>query len=140
MGRTMTFLAESPSGDVTVGLVHAADAAGSQAEAERALALFEGGAETGGLVLRARLVDINELDAAPDLQALYVPAGMAAHYPAIQAKALLSFTTDTACVDDGACVVWVKSDPNVEIRVNLSAANQASVEFKPAFRLMIQEI
>ena len=76
------------------------------------------------------------------VKALYVTHGVSygAVGAAAKAKNLITIGSDLACVQSGACVMGVSSDPTVQIIVNRAAAASVGATFKAAFRMMIREI
>jgi len=137
IGRALSFVEGGATGDITVAVVYDD---GSKAEAESVVALMDGGIKAGKVNMSAKLVAVSDLGSAGDAAAIFVPSGMASHYEAIKGSGKLTATTDKACVQDGACVVFVQSSPKVEILVSQAAAAASSVSFAAAFRMMIKEV
>lgn len=140
IGRALSFVEGGPSGSVVLAIVYSDDAPGSKEEADATAAAIGGGLAAGEVTLTAQVVPVSALASASGAAAVFVPAGMAAHYDAIKASGKISFSTDRACVTAGGCVVAIQSAPKVEIVVNRAAAAAASVSFESAFQMMINEI
>ena len=140
IGKALGFVEGGAKGDVTVAIVYADDVAGSKEEADAVAGILGGGLNAGDVTMKPKVISIGDLGSAAGAAAVYVPAGMSAHYSALSSSKLLTVTTDDACAQAGACVVSVKSAPKVEIIVSRSAAAAKSVNFAAAFRMMIKEI
>ena len=140
IGRALSFVEGGATGDVTLAIVYSDDVAGSQAEAESISGLIGSGLNAGQVTLQAQLIPVSEISGLGSDSALFVPAGMSAHYGDISASSAVTVSTDRACAEAGACVVAVQSDPSVEIFVSRSAAEARSVSFASAFRMMINEL
>lgn len=137
IGRALSFVEGGATGDITVAVVY--DDA-SKAEAESVAALMDGGIKAGKVKMSAQLVSVADLGSASGAAAIFVPSGMSAHYGALKGAGKLTATTDEACVQAGACVVYVQSAPKVEILVSQAAAAASSISFAAAFRMMIKEV
>ncbi|HBH88703.1 hypothetical protein [Ponticaulis sp.] len=140
IGRALSFVEGGATGNVTLAIVYADDVAGSQAEAEGISAIVGSGLNAGQVTLQPQLVSVSEIGGLGAGTAIFVPAGMSAHYSEISSSSAITVSTDRACAEAGACVVAVQSDPSVEIFVSRSAADARSVSFASAFRMMINEL
>lgn len=52
---------------------------------------------------------------------------------------VLTVGSDVACVDAGACLLAVQTQPTVTIYVSRAAARAAGVEFEPNFKMLVTE-
>jgi hypothetical protein len=141
--RALSFLQHPLQGDVLVGIVYQPGNPQSALEARQLEAIMEDGFRAGTLVLRSRLVKLDELagsnvglyfltsDLGPAATALAQSTGRL-HVPCI--------TTDIAQVRDGNCAMGVRALPRVEILVNRAAAAASGMTFSEAFRVMITEL
>lgn len=140
IGRALSFVEGGATGNVTIAIVYADDVAGSQAEAESVSSIIGSGLSAGQVTLQPQLVSISDIGSIGSDAALFVPAGMNAHFGSISSASAITVSTDRACAEAGACVVAVQSQPSVEIYVSRSAADARSVSFASAFRMMINEL
>ena len=141
-GRALTFLENGPSGNVVLGVVFDPSKAGSVAEKNAVMAALGSGYAAGSVTLTGKPVEASEIGGVSGVAALYVTGGVnyAAVGAAAKAKRLVTVGSDPACVNSGACVMGVSTDPKVEIIVNQAAAAAVGATFKAAFRMMIHEI
>lgn len=141
-GRALTFLENGPSGHAVLGVVYDPAKPGSVAEKNALMAALGAGVSAGAVTLSGKAVDADSVGGVSGVAALYVTSGV--NYGAVgaQAKArkLLTIGSASACVQSGACVMGVTTEPKVEITVNRSAAASVGAVFKAAFRMMIKEI
>jgi len=140
--RALTFLENAPSGSAVLGVVYDPSKPSSVAEKNAVMAALASGYNAGSLTLTGKAVEASAVSGAGGVAALYVTGGVnyAAVGAAAKAKHLVTVGSDPACVNSGACVMGVSTDPKVEIIVNQSAAAAVGAAFKAAFRMMIHEI
>lgn len=69
--------------------------------------------------------------------AVFVPS--AAEAKAVAGKGVVTVSGDPACVDAGACVIAIETQPKVSIYVSKAAAAAAGIEFDANFKMMITE-
>ncbi len=141
-GRALAFLENGPTGRATLGVVFDPSKPASVAEKNAVMAALGSGYAAGSLTLVGKPVEAGEVGDVSGVQALYVTGGVnyAAVGGAAKAKKLITIGSDPACVNSGACVMGVSTDPKVEIVVNRATAAAVGVAFKAAFRMMIHEI
>ena len=141
-GRALTFLENGPSGRAVLGVVFDPAKPGSVAEKNAVMAAIGGGYSAGAVTLVGKPVEADEVGGVSGVAALYVTAGV--NYGAVgaqaKAKKLVTIGSASACVQSGACVMGVTTEPKVEITVNRAAAASVGAVFKAAFRMMIKEI
>lgn len=140
IGRALSFVEGGATGDVTVAIVYSNDVPGSKDSADAIANVLGTGLKAGKVTLIAKVVPVSDVSSVPSGQAVFVPVGMQSQYSKISSASAITVSTDKACVDAGACVVSVASEPKVEIYVNRSAAGARSINFASAFRMMIKEI
>jgi hypothetical protein len=143
MARALGFTEKPATGDVTIGIVYAPSNPQSAKEAEDLQKLMGDGLKAGAMVLKPKLVKIDEV-ASADAGAFLLTEGVDADASklaaATKAKQKPCVTTDIAQVQSGACVMGIKSEPKVEIIVNKAAAADSGVSFAASFRMMITEL
>jgi hypothetical protein len=141
-GRALTFLENGPSGAAVLGVVFDPSKPGSVAEKNAVMAALGGGFSAGGVTLTGRPVEASAVGGVSGVAALYVTSGV--NYGAVgaaaKARKLITIGSDPACVQSGACVMGVATEPKVDITVNRAAAAAVGATFKAAFRMMIHEI
>ncbi len=142
-GRALGFLESAPSGGVALAVVFDPSIPESVAGKDAAMAALGGGLALGSLTLNPVEVPIGSL-AGTSAGALYVTPGMAAHFDAVASRAaaegIVSIGAELACVEAGACVMGVETQPKVRVVVSQAAASASGIAFKSAFRMMIREI
>jgi hypothetical protein len=138
-GRVLTFLENSPTGRTVVGVVFDPANPGSVAEKNAIMAIIGGGYTAGGVTIFGAPVEVGADSGA---KVLFVTRGV--NYAVVgssaRAKRIITIGSDFACVQSGACVIGVSTDPTVQIVVNHKAATAVGATFRAAFRMMIQEI
>lgn len=141
-GRALTFLENGPTGRTVVGVVFDPAKPASVAEKNAVMAAIGGGYSAGALTVVGKPVPQNEVDDVAGVGAFFVTGGVnyAAVGAAAKARKVITIGTQPACVNSGACVLGVTTEPKVEIVVNRSAASAVGAAFKSAFRMMIKEI
>lgn len=143
IGRALSFLEKPLTGEVSVGIVYAADNAQSAREAENLRKLLNNGQRIGNLSLKPVLVSINEIEHA-DVKLLMLTAGMGEQAKTVglasTRRRVPCVTTDLAQVKSGYCMMGVRSQPKVEILVNRSLAAAGGTGFSSVFRMMVTEI
>lgn len=141
-GRALTFLENGPTGRAVLGVVFDPSKPASVAEKNAVMAALGGGYSAGAVTLVGKPVEAGEVGGVAGVNALYVTSGI--NYGAVgaaaKAKKLVTIGSASACVESGACVMGVSTDPKVEIVVNRAAAAAVGASFKAAFRMMIKEI
>jgi hypothetical protein len=138
-GRVLTFLENYPKGRTLVGVVFDPANPGSVAEKNAIMAAIGDGYSAGAVTIVGTPV---EAGADGGAKVLFVTHGV--NYAAVgsnaRAKRIITIGSDFACVQSGACVIGVSTDPTVQIVVNHKAAAAVGATFRAAFRMMIQEI
>ena len=143
MARALGFTEKPPTGEVTIGIVYAPGNPQSAKEAEDLQKLMGDGLKAGAMVLKPKLVKIDEAGGA-DVGAFLLTEGVGADASklaaATKAKQKPCVTIDIPQVQSGACVMGIKSEPKVEIIVNKAAAADSGIGFAASFRMMITEL
>lgn len=138
-GRVLTFLESHPTGRTVIGVVFDPANQGSVAEKNAIMAAIGGGYSAGAVTIVGTPV---EAGADGGAKVLFVTRGV--NYAVVgsnaRAKRIITIGSDFACVQSGACVIGVSTDPTVQIVVNHKAAAAVGAAFRAAFRMMIQEI
>jgi hypothetical protein len=141
--RALSFLQHPLQGEVIVGIVYQPGNAQSALEAKQLDAMMEDGFRAGQLVLRPRLIALDEL--ANSNVGLYFLTSDLGHAAAALAqldrsRKIPCVTTDIVQVQDGNCAMGVRALPRVQILVNRAAAAASGMTFSEAFRVMITEL
>jgi hypothetical protein len=141
--RALSFLQHPLQGEIIVGIVYQPGNTQSTLEARHLDAVMADGFRAGQLVLRPRLITLDELaDSSVGLYFLTSELGHAAA-PLAQlnrSRKVPCVTTDIEQVRDGNCAMGVRALPRVEILVNRAAAAASGMTFSEAFRVMITEL
>lgn len=141
--RALSFLQHPLQGEIIVGIVYLPGNAQSVLEARHLDALMENGFRAGTLVLRSRLVRLDEL-AGGDVGLYFLTSelghGAASLAQLNRTRHIPCVTTDIAQVKEGNCAMGVSAQPRVEILVNRAAATATGMTFSEAFRVMITEM
>ncbi|MEX2494702.1 MAG: hypothetical protein WD448_01365 [Woeseia sp.] len=142
--RALSFISEPLSGRVRVGIVYAANSAGSRRQAQELQALLSRGLRIGALELQPVLLEAADASSA-NVDLFFMTEHMAADTaPKLRDNDFLGrtlcVTTDIEQVRRGACVLGIQSQPKVEVFVNRSAAMSQGITFSTVFRVMITEL
>jgi hypothetical protein len=141
--RALSFLQHPLQGEVVVGIVYQPGSPQSALEARQLDAMMEDGFRAGTLVLRSRLVRLDEL-ASSNVGLYFLTSDLGAAAAALaqlnRSRHVPCVTTDIAQVRDGNCAMGVRAQPRVEILVNRAAAAASGMTFSEAFRVMITEL
>jgi ABC-type uncharacterized transport system substrate-binding protein len=141
--RALSFMQNPLAGQIRVGIVYAAGSPRSVAEADNLQQMLAGGLKVGNLIMSPVKVKIDDL-AGANVQLIllteYVGNDGARVFDATKARHIPCITVDIAQVQNGACVMGVRSEPRIEILVNRAAAAGSGTSFATAFRLLITEI
>jgi hypothetical protein len=138
-GRVLTFLENGPTGRTVIGVVYDPANPGSVAEKNAIMAAIGGGYGVGAATVVGKPMEVGAIGG---VKAVFVTHGV--NYAAVgseaRSKQIITIGSDFACVQSGACVVGVSTDPTVQIIVNHKAAAAVGASFRAAFRMLIQEI
>lgn len=144
VAKAVSFMNSGPSGDVSVLIVYDGGNAASKSDADALNGILGGGLSEKGNTYKPVMTDVSSLGSVPAGSVVYVANGMSAHHKKIgdaaKAAGVLAVSSDRACVDAGACSMFVSSSPKVEIVLNKSAVDGAKIEFQAAFKMMVTEI
>lgn len=141
--RALSFLQHPLQGEVIVGIVYQPLNAQSLLEAKQLDDLMGDGFRVGQLVLRSRLMTLDELaTSSVGLYFLTSHLGSAASALAKfnSSRKVPCVTTDIDQVRAGNCAMGVQAMPRVQILVNRAAAAASGMTFSEAFRVMITEL
>jgi hypothetical protein len=141
--RALSFLQHPLQGEVVVGIVYQPVNAQSLLEAKHLDALMEDGFRAGQLVLRSRLITLDEL-ASSNVGLYFLTSKLGDEAAPLaqleRSRKIPCVTTDIDQVRDGNCAMGVRALPRVEILVNRAAAAASGMTFSEAFRVMITEL
>lgn len=142
VGHVLHFVSEQHSGAIELMIVYNGQEPNSVQEADAIAGLLKNGLTVDDLVLHPVEVDEAKLPqstgygaimTAEGVQPKLVRASMAQqHVPCV--------TLHPQQVQDGACLVAIRSLPSVSITLNGTAASEAGVRFATAFRMMVREL
>jgi len=141
VGRAAAFVEPRPDERISIAVVFDPADPSSRAAAEAAEAAAAGGIGAGRFSLSARAMPAG---AALDgfVVALLAP-GTERIQPDVFAAAaragVLTASTQEACGRAGYCVLWIRSQPRIDIRINRAAAAASGVAFDQVFTLMIKD-
>jgi hypothetical protein len=140
LGRAVGFLRPELPAEAIVAIAFDAANPSSRRDAEAIADRFGEGVRGGGVLLRPRLVAVNDLAAE---RFSVVIAAVGASGPQVMAATrtahALCVTGDLAAVRAGLCTMTIQTGPRVEIWVNHEAAAAAGIDFAAAFRMMVRE-
>lgn len=141
--RALGFMQNPPTGEVRVGIAYSTGDPRSVEEADQLQQILAGGLKVGNLMMTPVKVNVDEL-ASANVQLFllteYVGRDGERVADATKAKQIPCITFDIAQVQNGACVMGVRSEPRVEIIVNRAAATRSGTSFATVFRMLITEI
>lgn len=141
--RALSFAYAVPKGDIVIEIVYNPASKDSVNEAEGLQKSIGSGLVLGDRKVLSKMVSVAQMGSTGSKVA-YVTHGMQQDYDTIlsnsQARGLLTFTTDFACVDQQKCVMGIKASPNIKIEVSRAATAAAGLEFSQALKLMIREV
>jgi hypothetical protein len=141
--RALSFLQHPLQGTVVVGIVYQPANPQSALEAQQLDAMMEDGFRAGTLVLRSRLIKLDEL-ASSNVGLYFLTSDLGATAATLaqlnRTRHVPCVTTDIVQVRDGNCAMGVRAQPRVEILVNRAAAAASGMTFSEAFRVMITEL
>ena len=140
-GRVLHFIDMPLVGSVTLAVVYAQDVPGSEDEARAVAAWLSGGLRVGNLILQPALVEQSTLSDLQDYVAIVTAAGV--YVPvvrdAMRQHHVPCMTTHLSQVQDGGCLVGIRSRPAVSIQLNSAASASVGIRFATAFRMMVRE-
>ncbi len=141
-GHVLTFQANYPSGDLTLAIVFNAHDRQSREEAAAIAGIIGDGLTIGGLVLKSVTVDQARLAETKSYGAIVDTSNVddTILKTAVLQHGIPCLTRHLEQVASGACIVAIRSEPNVSIVVNRANAEAAGVHFATAFRMMVREI
>ena len=140
-GRVLHFIDMPLVGAVTLAVVYAQDVPGSEDEARAAASWLSGGLRVGNLILQPALVEQSALSALQDYVAIVTAEGVygPAVRDAMRQHHVPCLTTHLSQVQDGGCLVGIRSRPGVSIQLNSMASASVDIRFATAFRMMVRE-
>ncbi len=142
-GRALSFMENPPSGPIRTGIVYSPSDPHSVEEAANLATMLAGGFHVGNFTMLPVLVKIDDL-AAANVGLILLTDHIGSdglRVPSVtKAKHIPCVTVDISQVQNGDCVMGVKSDPRIEIVVNRAAAAGSGTTFATVFRMLITEI
>jgi hypothetical protein len=137
LGRVLGFLDPAPPSSVTLALVY--DSPASKAAADALAGQIAG--KAGNFTLVPKVVKSSDIGGS-GANAILLMDGVSGSFAAdaVKAKKIPCFTSDSALVKSGGCLISIKTDGKVEILVSGSLQKASGVGFGAAFRMMITEV
>lgn len=141
-GQVLGFLDPSLSGRVTLAVVFDPANSGSRVEAAAIAALLADGASVGALTLQPRLIEQSHLAAANGYNVVFVAGNVDSQIlkQALALRRVPCLTRHLEEIEQGGCMVALRTFPSVNIVVNEVNASLGGVRFATAFRMMVQEL
>lgn len=141
--RALGFLENPPIGQTRVGIVYSASVPRSVEEADDLQTMLGTGLKVGNLTMIP--VKVKTEDVATANVGLFLLTGNVGIdglrvSSATKARHIPCITADLVAVQNGTCVVGVRSEPRIEIVVNRAAAEGSGTSFATVFRMLIREI
>lgn len=141
-GRLLGFIGGIDQPELTTAIVYSGDLAASQ-DARQLEQLLSGGFEAGEYTLMPRMVSVDELHRLDGADLVLLADNVSGHHSAVfeatRSRNLLSISSESACVDQGLCVMAIQAEPVVEVLVSTSAAEQSQITLAQALRMMVKE-
>lgn len=140
LSKAVGFIQGGPTGDVEISIVFDPT---NRESSEHASNIMQVSTQEGGLnkvKFVAKKVPYTNIDFI-NSKIIFVTRGMEGKYQAILDRAVkigaITVSTDENCLNKGACVLVVKTEPDIDILVSMSVADKIGVEFSSAFSMMI---
>lgn len=137
--RAVGFLEEKPDPSTVpvIGIIYDPNNSRSAQNAREIKQILS----AGNLGMRPHLVLLSSLDEGlGNVNFAYVAEGMQGNYGRIkkvlEAKNILSFSSDRDCVLENCCAIYVGSKDRVEIVVNKAVLDAIQTRFRPVFLMM----
>jgi hypothetical protein len=140
--RVLSFMDAPPSGNVRLGIVYAPGNEQSLQDASAVAKLLGAGLQAGNVVFIAVLVPIDQVLTAP-VDAFFLPEGIGDQgrriADATEKRKIPCITVDLPRVQDGSCVLGLRTQPKIQIYLSRSAAARSNTAFASVFRMMVTE-
>ena len=140
--RVLSFMETPPSGNVRLGILYARGNEQSLLDATAVARLLGAGLKAGNVVFIAVLVPLDDARRA-SVDAFFLPEGVADPVglvaEATAARKLPCITVDLPRVQDGSCVLGLRTLPKIQIYLSRSAAARSNTTFASVFRMMVTE-
>lgn len=141
--RSIAFMNDAPKGETPVAIIYDPANAASTSDAQSIQAAIGGGLKAGKAKLNPVLLPTSDIAGLNGYVVAFVASETGGHFDAIKDNAtqskVLTISSDLACVDGGACVVGVSTNPKVEIVVSRALREAAGIGFGSAFMMMVKE-
>ncbi len=140
LAKAVSFIKGGPKGDITMAVVFDPANGKSVSHADSVMRIAGKGIKGGGLTIKPKKVLAGSVGKS-SAKVFFITKGLKSHYTKVLNKAAavggLTVSTDTTCMDAGACVLIVKTKPSVDIIVSTAASSKTGTEFASAFSMMI---
>jgi hypothetical protein len=144
--KTLPLLTTKPTNPVAMAVVYEAGNPVSKNDAEAIKAAVDAGLEIpGNIKVTAQLVSTAELGRLNGFKIAFLAQALSSTvFSSIHAAAskdgLLTISTDLQCVKSGKCVLGIVARPRVEIYYSPAAAQDAGIDFAPAFIMLAKQV
>jgi hypothetical protein len=144
IARSLAFVETLQHRDmVLIGVVYDANDPHAKAAADDVVKLLQSVPGPNSMRLQGIAISTDELAKSSEhSDALFLMAGTAKFstqiLSAVRRDALVSVSDDTACLDNGSCVLMVRTDPDVEIVLNTQLAASIGARFSAVFTMMVK--
>jgi hypothetical protein len=142
MARIITLIESGPKGVVPIAIV--TDGALAQKDYDSFVQILGSGKELGNITLKPIAIRPDDVGTT-DAKVIFIPEGleitkMNTIFNAAQAKKLITISTSEDCLNSRKCAIYIKSDPAVDIKMSVAAADATNVKFSSTLRMMIKEV
>jgi hypothetical protein len=142
--RTLNFLESLPTdGGIVIGVIYAADFAGSQAAALETAKTISAMRGPNSRTLQPLVLSTSDLDKFQGrLDVIFLEPGVSMHPERILGAMgrlhAVSISADPACMDTRCCVLLVRTGQQVEISLNTSLASAVGARFSLVFIMVVK--
>jgi hypothetical protein len=141
LGRSLGFIDNLPAGDLKLAIVFDPSIPQSAQEADAVKKAVGDGLKAGAHVFTPLMVPIESLSGTGPVGAVFLTSGLGAVAAKVASVAkdrkIACGTIDIAQVQNGQCMLGIKTDPKVEIIVSKAVAEASGITFDPAFKMLI---
>jgi hypothetical protein len=139
--RIISFLEGGPKGEVQAAIL--TDGPQARANAASFVSLVGDGQHVGNITLSAKVIRPEDL-ATTDAKIILIPEGMDEAllndiFDIAQKRKLVTISFSDVCLAVKRCAIAIKTEPAVDIKLSISAAQATEVSFTPTLRMMIKE-
>jgi len=142
IARIIPLADNGPQGNVEIAVIKGGPA--SVEDAQMFMELVGKGKTIGGTTISATTVTADQLSASK-ARVVLIPAGLDASemdtvFTLARRHKLITISTSEACLRAQKCALSIRSEPAVDIKLSLAAANATGLSFGTNFRMIIKEV